>query len=591
MYNIIIAFVVLSSCNSNWNEQYDSSIATYIHKNLKTKLPKLKPVDFQNILGKIPSKRELELGRQLFNDTILSRNNDVSCATCHLGNHGFADGNSLIVGTLGRGGPNGNNVGRIFPYEKLSVDRTTGDDSFGHHGNSFMFRNSLSTINVAYRHNKMTNKGLFWDGRFGDLFFQVLLPIHTPEEMCGTNPVVKNTDGNNIFSSAGPIFSKSGPITITHTHATDSRTGRDLGHFNNKKLTIREIPLKRPDGNFLVPDRNECLALALAKLHMVDYYKKTFEKIYPDGVTDTNLARALASFVFTHVSKDTPYDRFLKGENSLNNQQMLGLVSYFSPLGKNIKIAGKKIMGGGCISCHGGATFGGKDFTSLGVRSDNRSSLSRPSFVFSGSGGFFDRPRLQRGLLPKCHIKGFSVSDDNNYAPDIGFAGASFKTDDCFKFRIPPLRNVLDTFPYFHHGSENAKGFYSKDYQEIAIESLKRVVKYHLRGPINFDLYKINPFKPFIDPLRQVDPYVPFFSQNFVDYKKNSSNLGNISFPIKISDETINALVAFIAFGLRDKKATIRGALNNDVTHPKRVASGFYPSITRDNGHQLELPK
>ncbi|MCO4795252.1 MAG: cytochrome-c peroxidase, partial [Bacteriovoracaceae bacterium] len=77
-------------------------------------------------MGRIPTGSELELGRQLFSDTILSRNNDVSCATCHLSNHGFADGNTLNVGTMGKGGPNGDNVGHKFDTGKLSVDRSLG---------------------------------------------------------------------------------------------------------------------------------------------------------------------------------------------------------------------------------------------------------------------------------------------------------------------------------------------------------------------------------------------------------------------------------------------------------------------------------
>lgn len=237
-------------------------------------LPVLEKINFAKALGRTPSQKELELGRMLFNDTILSRNNDVSCATCHLSNHGFADGNSITVGSGGQGGPTGDNVGEEFGEGQLSLKRNLGDFSHGHLAHHFMFRNSLSTLNVAYRVNKVTNTGLFWDGRFGDLLFQVLLPIHTPEEMCGTNPIVKTAAGKNPFRPGGTLFPE--PITINHTNSYDEFTGLDTGNFNSQPVTIKGIPYRRRNNQISVPNRNECLALAISKLKLSPLYKKHF---------------------------------------------------------------------------------------------------------------------------------------------------------------------------------------------------------------------------------------------------------------------------------------------------------------------------
>ena len=79
-------------------------ISQDIRRVFRDQLKILPDPDFMKTLKHTPSKDEIELGRMLFNDPILSRNNDVSCATCHLSNHGFADGNRLNFGALGKGG-------------------------------------------------------------------------------------------------------------------------------------------------------------------------------------------------------------------------------------------------------------------------------------------------------------------------------------------------------------------------------------------------------------------------------------------------------------------------------------------------------
>jgi cytochrome c peroxidase len=52
--------------------------------------------------GKFVTKGRAELGRDLFFDPILSRNFDISCATCHLTNLAFSDGLKTSIGTEGR---------------------------------------------------------------------------------------------------------------------------------------------------------------------------------------------------------------------------------------------------------------------------------------------------------------------------------------------------------------------------------------------------------------------------------------------------------------------------------------------------------
>ncbi len=84
-----------------------------------------------------------ELGRLLFFDPILSNNNDISCATCHQPDLGFADGRITAIG------PNG-------------VEQV---------------RNTPSLWNVGYAQN------LFWDGRLDSLEAQSNIPLTHPDEM------------------------------------------------------------------------------------------------------------------------------------------------------------------------------------------------------------------------------------------------------------------------------------------------------------------------------------------------------------------------------------------------------------------------
>lgn len=583
----LIPLFLLFSCTDRQTFK-EEKLSQEIRNSFKKTLPVLNEPNLYEIIGRKPSVKELELGRFLFNDTILSRNNDVSCATCHLANHGFADGNSINIGTLGVGGPSGDNVGKSFGEGMLSLDRTLGQDGFGFHGRNFMFRNSLSTVNVVYRVNNSTDVGLFHDGRFGKIHFQVLLPIHTPEEMCGKNPISLNNEKENIFAAGGPLFDT--PVKINHSNSNDDYTGADTGFFNAQKESISGIPFYRKNGARSIPNRNECLAITIAKLRKVPYYKMTFKEVYGEsGVTDLNLAKALSAFVLTHVSNRTPYDRFMKGENSLDRDQLLGLVIFMGEQGKKIKVGDKEVLGAGCINCHDTATFGGNGFASLGIKSDVRSPLSQKSQSTSLDSGFFSRPRVQRGLVPECHVEGISVLESSNYAPDIGRANGSFKSDDCFKFRIPPLRNIIETYPYYHHGTERALGTTEGDLKKRSLAALKNVIEYHLRGPVNPALYnRRNVHKPFFDEYLQKDMLIPYYAQNFVDYKVQ--NPSNSHFPLKLSPTEIDYLLKFIAFGLWDKKSTSVGLLGNDLSHPEEVPSGFKPSISRDEGLQTELP-
>jgi len=88
-----------------------------------------------------------ELGRLLFFDPILSKNQDMSCATCHNPSLGFSDGLPTALGADGASLP----------------------------------RNAMNLWNAAY------STKFFWDGRAASLEEQMSVPLHAENEMAGND--------------------------------------------------------------------------------------------------------------------------------------------------------------------------------------------------------------------------------------------------------------------------------------------------------------------------------------------------------------------------------------------------------------------
>lgn len=88
------------------------------------------------------SPAKINLGRELFFDKRLSRDNTVSCATCHDPNYGFSDPHPVSIGVQGRKGE----------------------------------RNSMTLLNIAHL------EPLMWDGRAASLEEQSLLPFGSSAE-------------------------------------------------------------------------------------------------------------------------------------------------------------------------------------------------------------------------------------------------------------------------------------------------------------------------------------------------------------------------------------------------------------------------
>jgi cytochrome c peroxidase len=121
------------------------------------------------------SQANVDLGRRLFFDPILSGGSRVSCATCHKPEFGFADNK---------------------PQSRGATDKISN-------------RNAPSLLNAAYFIS------LFWDGRASSLESQIAIPIESPEEMANTIAEVEHR--LNVSQAYRQDFAKAwgpGPITF-----------------------------------------------------------------------------------------------------------------------------------------------------------------------------------------------------------------------------------------------------------------------------------------------------------------------------------------------------------------------------------------
>lgn len=152
-----------------------------------------------------------------------------------------------------------------------------------------------------------------------------------------------------------------------------------------------------------------------SQLNGISGYRQKFKEAYSVNEIKTNdIANALASFIRTLITPDSPFDRFILGnEKSMSHQAQQGLNEF-----KNI----------GCMACHFGVTFSGP----------------APGPFLKMGDGFYELFPNYRGSRYETKYK---LSDDEGR---ITYSGID---TDKYMFRVPPLRNIAITGPYFHNGS------------------------------------------------------------------------------------------------------------------------------------------
>ena len=139
--------------------------------------------------------------------------------------------------------------------------------------------------------------------------------------------------------------------------------------------------------------------LAIGMLQSIPGYVAEFKQVFgSDKVDIDKVTKAIAAFEDTLVTPNSRFDKWLKGDKAaLSADERAGY--------KLFKVSG-------CVACHNGPAVGGNSFQKMGV------------------------------------VEPYKAS-----SPAEGRVAVTGKDADRFNFKVPTLRNVEMTYPYFHDGA------------------------------------------------------------------------------------------------------------------------------------------
>lgn len=219
-------------------------------------------------------------------------------------------------------------------------------------------------------------------------------------------------DGNPVSPGAigGKFGGRNAPTTLN--------AGFHLAQFWDGRAADLKAQAKGPILNPVemgMPTEGD----VVEKIKGMEEYQKMFGKVFhdeKDAITYDNIAHAIAAFERTLHTHDR-FDDFLNGDNSaLSDAEKKGLETF---------------MKTGCIQCHNGMTIGGNSYQKMGVFHpyENKSDMGR-----------------------------YDVTKNDT---------------DKYVFKVPSLRNIALTAPYFHDGK---------------VETLEEAVKLMGKLQLNKDL-------------------------------------------------------------------------------------------------------
>jgi cytochrome c peroxidase len=141
----------------------------------------------------------------------------------------------------------------------------------------------------------------------------------------------------------------------------------------------------------------------VAELSKDEDFVKRFTAVYPSGVKVDNIVSAIADFERSLITPNCKFDKYLMGEaDALTAEEKEGY---------------RLFKENDCATCHVGKAMGGQSFETMGRKAD-----------------YF----AKRG---------------NVHKPDFGRFNETNREEDKHKFKVPTLRNIAVTYPYFHDGS------------------------------------------------------------------------------------------------------------------------------------------
>ncbi|HMQ64333.1 MAG TPA: cytochrome c peroxidase [Flavilitoribacter sp.] len=183
-------------------------------------------------------------------------------------------------------------------------------------------------------------------------------------------------------------------------------------------------PISNPD------EMGSSVALAVSRLQKSDFYRRAFSAVYDEAPDSVLMLQAISDFERSLEAYDSPYDRFLAGDDkAMSESAIRGMILFYR--GSTC----------GIDACHSGPDFSQDSIVSIGV--DNPEDL---------------------GLFRLTHSKA-----------DMG------------KFKTPSLRNVAVTGPYMHDGSvktlREVVEFYN-DFEKLRKSTAHERVKFPRPSPL-----------------------------------------------------------------------------------------------------------
>jgi cytochrome c peroxidase len=156
-------------------------------------------------------------------------------------------------------------------------------------------------------------------------------------------------------------------------------------------------------------EMNETIANVIAKLSADTLYTNQFFRAFGNRNIDENkMSLALENFMFTIISDDSKYDRFLKGTATLTASEERGRELFFAEYNEFFP----ETSGADCAHCHSGLNFENNQYMNNGL-------------------------------------------DDEADFTDIGREAVTGDPMDRAKFKVTSLRNIALTPPYMHDGRFN----------------------------------------------------------------------------------------------------------------------------------------
>ena len=142
----------------------------------------------------------------------------------------------------------------------------------------------------------------------------------------------------------------------------------------------------------------------IAKLQKDKKFAKAFNAVYPEGMTQATLTDAIEQFERTLVTPDSRFDKWLRGDDEAITAEELAGYELFKRYD--------------CATCHVGPNLGGQSYELMGLRRH-----------------YFNERGMELTVEDNGRFKETQVERDRH------------------RFKVPGLRNIEHTWPYYHDGT------------------------------------------------------------------------------------------------------------------------------------------